>query len=199
MVTDRVTRLLGVAGAVGGLGWAALPVVAALAFYGIDAGAFATRALAGLGALFTFAAVPVALLLVGVVGLHRALAPSYGRLGSVGTTTAVVGLLLLMPAGVVPRGSLPTSLAALVPLGFFVGLVALTVGSGLVGYAGRRSATLPAWLGLAYAAAMPVGFLLGLLGVAAGAGNLALVLGLLLPYGLAWVAMGAYLATGIGA
>lgn len=183
-------RVAGLAGAIGGGLWAALPVVAALAFSGVEAGRLGLAGLALLGGLFQFAGLSVVGMLAGVVGLHRRYDGELDRLGRLGTRAIGVGFALLLPGSVVPSGWVPASLAALVPLAFFVGLGAVAVGSLTFGLAARRRGIWPPWLAFWFSFAMPVGAAVGWLVAMAGVGNLALVLGLLTPYGLAWVIVG---------
>lgn len=190
----RADRLLGLAGAAGGLLWAAVPVAAAVAFFGIGSGSVGLGGLAALGGLFRFAGLSVVGMLAGSVGLYRAFRGSDDRLGRRGATVAVLGFVLLLPGSVVPSGRLPADLAAAVPLAFFAGLALVAAGSLAVGLAGRRSGLLPGGLAGGFGAAMPVGGALGGAAALAGAGNLVFVLGLMAPYGLAWAALGGYLA-----
>lgn len=186
----RVDRVLGLAGALGGLLWAALPVAAAVAFAGVELGRFGVGGLLAVGALFRFAGLSVVGLLAGTVALRRRFGPRLGRPGQVGIGLTGVGFGLLLPGSVVPSGSLPASLASLVPIGFFVGLGATALGSLTVGLIARRQGIWPSWLALWYALAMPIGAGAGGLFAASGAGNLPLVIGLMVPYGLAWIVLG---------
>lgn len=191
-------RLLVGLGAVGGLLWAIVPVLAAVAFYGIETGGLGVGTLGGLGVLFQFFGVAVVFMLLGVVGIHLSLGDRYGRSGTVGAGVSILGFLLLLPGSVVPSGSLPASVAGVVPLLFFAGLLAIAVGSALLGIDTRRTGALPATLAVSYGAAMPVGFVVGGSAAVTGAGNLPLVLGLMVPYGFAWTAVGASIATADG-
>lgn len=192
----RAVRLLGAAGALGGLLWAALPVGAALAFYGVESGLVGVGGLLRVGALFEFAGAPVVLMLAGVAGVHRRCRRVYGRAGRVGAAVAAVGFVLLLPGSVVPSGSLPDGLSGVVPLVFFAGLILVALGSAVLGVAALRAGVLPPGLAVPYAVAMPSGAAVGAVAALAGAGNIAFVLGLMVPYGLAWVALGGYLARG---
>lgn len=189
-----VVRLLAAAGAFGGLLWAAIPIVAAVTFYGLEAGLTGLGSLARLGSLFLLAPVAVVCLLAGAVGLGWRFRASSLRLGRVGSGTMVLGFVLLLPASVVPSGTWPSRLGSLVPLVFFAGLAVIAAGSLGFGVAARRSGALPDWLAIGFAAAMPVGFVVGAAVAVAVAGNLALVLGLTVPYGLAWAVLGGHLA-----
>lgn len=190
----RADWLLGLAGAAGGLLWGAVPVAAAVAFYGVGTGSVGLGGLAALGGLFRFAGLSVVGLLAGAAGLYRTFRRAGDRLGRRGAAVLLVGFVLLLPGSVVPSGVLPADLGAAVPLVFFAGLSLVAIGSLASGLAGRRSAVLPAGLAGGFGAAMPVGGALGGVAALAGAGNLAFVLGLMAPYGLAWVALGASLA-----
>lgn len=116
---SRVDRVLGLAGASGGLLWASLPVAATLAFAGVELGQLGVGGLLAVGTLFQFAGLSVVGLLAGTVGLHRRFGPRLGRRGRVGIGLTGVGFGLLLPGSVVPSGSLPAAVDAFVPLVFF--------------------------------------------------------------------------------
>lgn len=192
--TRTLDRLLGLAGAVGGLLWAAIPVSAAVAFVGVEAGGLDLGALAAVGALFRFAGLSVVALLAGAIGLYRHAVDWPAGPGRPAAAVVIVGIVLLLPGSTVPSGWLPEHVSALVPPVFFAGLALIAAGSLLVGVVGWRTGGLPAWHAAWFGAAMPVGAVAGGSIALAGGGTLALVLGLLAPYGLAWVGLGSYLA-----
>lgn len=187
-------RLLLAAGVLGGLLWATIPVLAAVTFYRVEVGVAGLGELAGLGSLILLAPVAVVGLLAGTVGLRRWCRDSVGPLARAGTAAMVVGILLLLPGSVVPSGTWPPSLERLVPPVFFAGLVVLAAGSLTFGLGVRRPGALPGWLAAGVATAMPAGVAVGAVAAVAGGGTLALVLGLMVPYGVAWMALGGYLA-----
>lgn len=195
MTSDGLDRALGVAGTLGGLLWAAIPLVAALAFHGVEAGAVGLSGLGALGALFQLAGLSVLGMFAGSVGLYRRFPATAERWGRRGAVIAAAGFVLLLPGSVLPSGRLPPVVGELVPLVFFTGLLAVGLGSLGVGVAAHRSGTWPRGLAPGFGLAMPVGGAVGGLAALWGAGNLALVLGLVVPYGLAWVALGAAIAS----
>lgn len=187
-------RLLGGAGTLGGLLWAALPVAAALAFYGVEARTLGLGGLAGLGALFQVAGLSVVGLLLGAAGLRRFLRGSPARGERAGPVVIAAGFALLLPGSVVPSGWYPPALEPAVPLVFFAGLATAAAGSLVLGVAARRTGALPPGLAVAFGASMPVGTAVGGAVAITGVGNLALVLGMMVPYGLVWVALGVVIA-----
>lgn len=189
-----VIRVLGLAGAVGGLLWTIVMVAAGVTFLGIDLGLLGVRNLIAIGALFRVVGLAVPLMLGGVIGLHLFAREVYGDLGRVGTFLVAIGFVLLLPGSLVPSGSLP-GLSRFIPFVFFAGLIAIAIGSAVVGYAAVRSQRLPSVLAIFHGVAMPGGGLLGAVLAVAGAGNIAFVLGFSVPYGLSWIAVGAFLAT----
>lgn len=191
--SDPIVRLLGAAGAFGGFIWAGVMLAAGLTFFGIDLGVFGFGELVELGALFTVIGLAVPLMLGGAVGVHRFAKPTYGEPGRIGSYLSTLGFLLLLPGSLVPSGALP-GLTRYTPVVFFAGLIAVAIGSAVVGFALRRSGVLPGVLSTAYGVAMPGGAALGGIVALAGVGNIAFVLGLTVPYGVSWVALGGYLA-----
>lgn len=196
MISERIDRALGLAGALGGLLWAAVPATAAVAFYGIELGALDLSSLAPVGALFAFAGLAVVGMLAGTVGVYRRFPATAARWGRRGSVIAGAGFVLLLPASVIPSGRLPPELAGIVPLVFFAGLFAVALGSLGVGVAARRAGNWPPGLATSVGLAMPVGAAVGGLVAVAGGGNLPFVLGLVVPYGLAWAALGTAIAVG---
>ncbi|MDZ7702118.1 MAG: hypothetical protein U5J98_08675 [Halobacteriales archaeon] len=194
MSSDGLDRALGLAGAVGGLVWAGIPVVGALAFYGVEAGAVGLSSLGPPGALFQFAGLSVVGMLAGTVGLYRRFPATAERWGRRGAVIAGAGFVLLLPGSLFPSGRLPSDVAQLVPLVFFAGLLAVAIGSLGAGLAARRSGAWPAGLAAGFGLAMPVGAAVGGLLAQSGGGNLAFVLGLVVPYGIAWIALGGAIA-----
>lgn len=190
----RLVRVLGVVGLFGGLLWAGIPLVAVLAFYSVEIGLDRMGILLRLGALFQFAGLSVIFMLGGVVGVNLRFRATYGSLGRLGASLSTVGFVLLLPGSVVPSGILPVSLSGIIRYIFFSGMATIALGSALLGVAMRRSGVLPSWLAVAYAASIPAGVAVGGIVTIAGAGNLALVLGMTVPFGCTWIVLGGYLS-----
>lgn len=193
----RLVRLLGVVGSIGGLLWAGIPIVAALAFWSVEVGLGGMGALRRLGVLFQFAGLSVIFMLGGVAGVHLRFRGLYGALGRLGAGVSTVGFVLLLPGSVVPSGAVPASLSNSIPYIFFSGLVTIALGSVLLGVAMRRSDVFQSWLPVAYATAIPAGGGVGGIGTILGAGNIALVLGLMVPFGCTWIVLGGYLSRAV--
>lgn len=196
MTPEPRDRSLGLAGAVGGLIWAAIPTVAAVAIHGIEGGVIGLDRLAQLGALLPFAGLSVVGMLAGTVGLYRRFSRRGDRPGRIGSAVTGLGFALLLPGSVVPTGRLPAMLGDLVPIGFFAGLVIIGVGSLGVGLAARRERDWPRGLPEGFGLALPIGAAIGGLFAILGAGRVVFVLGLMVPYGVAWIWLGLVLARG---
>lgn len=194
MTSEPLDRALGLAGAVGGLIWAAIPTVAAVAIYGLEGGVIGLDRLAQLGALLQFAGLSVVGMLAGTVGLYRRFSRRGDRLGRIATAVTGLGFALLLPGSVVPTGRLPAMLGDLVPLVFFAGLATIGVGSLGVGLVARRERAWPRGLPEGFGLALPIGAAIGGLFALLGAGTIAFVLGLMVPYGVGWIWLGLVLA-----
>jgi hypothetical protein len=179
----RWVRLSGVAAIVGGALWAAGAVNHATKPRGCVAAECAVRPMRESGTLEGLLAIVAALLIMagvaGLVLLSRS-AGRWTRTGSIGVHVGVVGLVVLLAAGVAQAALFDGSFS-LMPYFVLPGMVALVLGFLLVGVAILRARVLPRWLGVL--------LILASLTMLGSNEQTATVL-LLIPFGLAWMAAG---------
>lgn len=131
-------------------------------------------------------------MLAGLWGVSRIIGLVSGRGGRYGAPVSAVGLLLVLPATVVPSGSASPSLSRLLPVVFFAGIAALVVGNALLGTSIVRHRVAPAAIGVPLAVALPGGVVLGFLVATATGEQIAVPVGATIPFGLAWTALCGY-------
>lgn len=192
MMTEQRVRRYGLAGLVGGVLFAlyAIPDL-------VDPGRFSGTG--PLAMVYGFSiVVPLALMAVGLVGLHAWLRERTGRLERVGYYLSLPGLALAVTFdayGYLVTGGSFTLFG--IPDGAFVGfvlsLLLAIVGSSLVGIAALRAGVRPrAGVGLLAASVLGIPLLVVLSGTAIGTPFVALTA----PYGLAWAVLGYELRSG---
>ena len=181
----------------GGLLWALFPL--ATVFVGMEGAQPRTMAHIGAAAVYWLMAVlPLALLLVGLAGLRRALhGEAYGRLGNVGFLVSFPALALMFLGNATEVASL-TFAGTESGVGhalFLIGFLALLVGSVFLGLALVRMRRDPSssWRvgGLVLVGALPLGILLSVvLGAIAPGTDLGFWAAITVPYGAAWLPLG---------
>lgn len=191
------TRAAGLAGLLGGVLWALWPLGTDV-FFGE-----ATRSGVQAVAAFAYALlplVPAALIVLGLVGLQKFHGDTYGRLGAAGTAVSA-GALAVMAGGLALEGFdifvlEETSLSGIAHGGFFLGFLALLIGSIVLGVAVRRADRLlrARWLGLLLVIAIPAGIAMVILKETIAPtpvdSDLWFWIAFTTAYGIAWAALG---------
>ena len=185
--TTRAAR----AAVVGGVLWALVP----LAFGLVDAQNVqrGTLAFVGVAAVFWICgAASLALLLMGMRGLHAELGARPGRLGTTGIVVSTVGLAAMLLGN-------GTEIATVTFAGkesdlghsvFLIGFLVLVVGSVLLGITVYRR-RLSRAAGLIMALALPIGVVLLVLGsVLAPNSDVGFWAAITVPTGVAWIVLG---------
>ena len=187
------------AGMLGGLLWALFPL--AIVLVRLQDMRPGTPAYLFTAALYwLLAVVRLLLLLIGLVGLRAAFGGAYGRLGNAGSLVSFLALALMFLGNGVEVASLTFSgsESAVGHSLFLIGFLILLVGSALLGVAlvrtRRDSASRIA--GLLLALALPLGILLAAaLGTLAPETDLGFWAAITVPHGVAWMLLGASLAS----
>ena len=178
MLTNR-TRALGLLGVLGSLLWLGLNTVLSP-----DWGPPGSTDYLGYQTVSRLWAVAFALMLCGLVGLYQRFPLSGTRLGRVGYRLAVAGLVVMMAGNIaefwffteLPYGSLNARSWAWMSV--LLGMLALLIGTALLGLAGWRGRALPVWGSVIFLVVPPAFFLMFFTQLIAGAWLALAVIGL---------------------
>lgn len=176
MSSSPLIRWSGLASLLGGLWWAV-----AMVYHGVQEMVFAS---AESDAFEKLSFLPLLLLMLGLVGVHKRQAGRTGWLGWTGFGVALIGLAVALVGTI---GDLWLDVASGGPI-FFVGFVIVFIGLVLFGIATRRANVLPRWRSIPFLMGV-VGLLLFVSGAIIG--GLGVVLWLLVSWILVWGLFGA--------
>lgn len=189
--TSKWARRGGLAGMLGGILWAAWPLGTPLFL----AQLWETGTMDVMGRIYgAYAAIPLALVMIGLVGLHTLHKGHYGRLGKAGYILSFGALSIMLIGLVLDAIAYGTVLSDIGNIGVLLGFLLSIIGSIALGLAVFRARILrhARVVGLAFSVAIPAGIAVEIVGsgLMPLGGDLWFFIGLMMAYGLAWIAVG---------